>query len=223
MSNRFALLQGDSEERRHRKKKKCREDKKEQKKKDVAAKALPAPFELGAEVAAFEEEFANLRGSIQRLGRPAAVLAIDIDHFKRINDLHGHDAGDRVIREVARRLRAHTRSLDMACRYGGEEFVILMPETTLDTAEGVAERLRKLIEAEAFALPSQDEMLVTVSIGVAGFAGRDDNGEAMIKRADQALYEAKGAGRNKVARDRKASAPQPPATHAGSDRAALSG
>lgn len=154
---------------------------------------------------------------------PLSVMVIDIDHFKRINDIHGHDAGDRVIREVARRLRAHTRSLDMTCRYGGEEFVILMPETTLDTAEGVAERLRRLIEAEAFALPSQDEMLVTVSIGVAGFTGPEDNGEAMIKRADQALYAAKGAGRNRVARDRKATAPQSPETHPGSDRKALTG
>lgn len=132
-------------------------------------------------------------------GLPLALMLVDIDHFKRINDLHGHDAGDRVIRDVARRLRSHTRSLDLACRFGGEEFVMLMPETDLDKAAGIAERLRKVIEAEPFRLPSDDEMLVTVSIGVASYRGTGDSGPKMLKRADQALYRAKGEGRNRVA------------------------
>ncbi|QGZ33673.1 PleD family two-component system response regulator [Stappia indica] len=134
-------------------------------------------------------------------GLPLALMLVDIDHFKRINDLHGHDAGDGVIRDVARRLRSHTRSLDLACRFGGEEFVMLMPETDLDKAAGIAERLRKIIEAEPFSLPSADEMLVTVSIGVAAFQGRGDSGPAMLKRADQALYRAKAEGRNRVELD----------------------
>ena len=138
-------------------------------------------------------------------GLPLALMLVDIDHFKRINDLHGHDAGDGVIRDVARRLRSHTRSLDLACRFGGEEFVMLMPETDLERAAGIAERLRKVIETEPFRLPSADEMLVTVSIGVAAYQGRGDSGTAMLKRADQALYRAKAEGRNRIALDAGAS------------------
>jgi two-component system cell cycle response regulator len=170
-----------------------------------------------------ETHLASLVRQARETDQPLSVMLIDIDHFKRINDIHGHDAGDIVIREVARRLRSHTRSLDMACRYGGEEFVILMPETDLVTAEPVAERLRKLVEAEAFALPSNDEMLVTVSIGVAAFHGKDDGGDAMIKRADQALYEAKGAGRNRVARERPSTPREPRDVSPGPGRTALTG
>lgn len=154
---------------------------------------------------------------------PLALMLVDIDHFKRVNDLHGHDAGDGVIRDVARRLRSHTRSLDLACRFGGEEFVMLMPETDLEKAAGIAERLRKIIESEPFRLPSADEILVTVSIGVAVFQGSGDSGSAMLKRADQALYRAKAGGRNRVELEAGEGASAQPLTGGTSGRTARIG
>ncbi|WP_084649874.1 PleD family two-component system response regulator [Stappia stellulata] len=148
-----------------------------------------------------------LKSHLSRLVRQAAetelplsVLMIDIDRFKAINDTHGHDAGDVVLRDVAQRLRGHVRGLDMACRLGGEEFVILMPETTLSAAEKVAERLRDVVARDAFALPEGDaeHLPVTVSIGVAAHERAGDSGEKLIKRADRALYQAKRDGRNRV-------------------------
>ncbi|SDU19695.1 PleD family two-component system response regulator [Stappia sp. ES.058] len=131
---------------------------------------------------------------------PLSVLMIDIDRFKSINDTHGHDAGDAVLKEVAGRLRANVRGLDMACRLGGEEFVILMPETTLSAAEKVAERLRDVVAGAPFALPEGEgwDLPVTVSVGVATHAKAGDSGEKLIKRADRALYRAKEEGRNRV-------------------------
>ncbi|WP_349357297.1 PleD family two-component system response regulator [Stappia sp.] len=132
---------------------------------------------------------------------PLSVLVIDIDRFKQVNDRYGHDAGDAVIAEVAARLKAHTRGLDLACRLGGEEFVILMPETPAEAAEKVGERLRAVIEGAPFALPEEAGHLpVTVSVGVAGLLGGKDSGARLIKRADIALYQAKTAGRNRVVR-----------------------
>jgi two-component system cell cycle response regulator len=131
---------------------------------------------------------------------PLSVVMIDIDRFKSINDTHGHDAGDAVLRELAGRLRGHVRGLDMVCRLGGEEFVILMPETTISAAEKVAERLRAVVERQPFALPDAmgEGLAVTVSLGVADHGGTGDTGEALLKRADQALYGAKRDGRNRV-------------------------
>jgi two-component system cell cycle response regulator len=131
---------------------------------------------------------------------PLSVVMIDIDRFKSINDTHGHDAGDAVLRELAGRLRSHVRGLDMVCRLGGEEFVILMPETTVSAAEKVAERLRAVVEREPFTLPEAmgEGLSVTVSLGVAAHGGAGDSGDALLKRADQALYGAKRDGRNRV-------------------------
>eukprot|EP00873_Tetraselmis_striata_P005380 jgi/Tetstr1/425644/TSEL_016064.t1 len=128
---------------------------------------------------------------------PLSVVMIDIDRFKSINDTHGHDAGDAVLRELAGRLRGHVRGLDMVCRLGGEEFLILMPETPVSAAGKVAERLRAVIERQPFTLPGAtgEGLSVTVSLGVAAHEGAGDSGDALIKRADQALYRAKGAGR----------------------------
>jgi len=135
-------------------------------------------------------------------GKPLSVLLVDIDYFKAINDTHGHDAGDDVLREFALRLRKSTRGIDLACRYGGEEFVIVMPETDMAVATVVAERLRRRIATEPFAI-GQDagKIEVTISIGIAAITGAKDSAAALLKRADQALYRAKRDGRNRVVPD----------------------
>jgi two-component system cell cycle response regulator len=135
-------------------------------------------------------------------GKPIAVLVIDIDFFKSVNDGHGHDAGDDVLREFALRIRKSIRNIDLACRYGGEEFVIVMPETDMGVATMVAERLRRRIAAESFAIQQGARSLdVTISIGIAALGGPGDNAAGMLKRADQALYRAKRDGRNRVVPD----------------------
>ena len=133
-------------------------------------------------------------------GRPLSLLITDIDYFKTVNDIHGHDGGDAVLREFAQRLRAQVRGLDLVCRYGGEEFVIVMPDTSAILAREIAERLRSDVADAPFKLASQVEPInVTVSIGVATLADAgDENAAALLKKADIALYDAKAAGRNRV-------------------------
>jgi len=134
-------------------------------------------------------------------GRPLSVMILDLDHFKRVNDTHGHDAGDKVIQEFADRIRNSVRGIDLACRYGGEEFLIAMPDTDKSFAAIVAERLRQEVAAQKVTLNSgRDEIDVTVSIGIASSeeGQKDDTAQKLIKRADDALYEAKTAGRNRV-------------------------
>jgi len=130
-------------------------------------------------------------------GKPMSVLAIDVDFFKPVNDTHGHDAGDRVLQELAARMRASVRNIDMVCRTGGEEFIAVLPATDLRVAEKIAERMRKAISARPFnaaAVPIN----ITVSIGIAAIEGPDGNIEELLKRADQALYRAKRDGRNRI-------------------------
>jgi two-component system cell cycle response regulator len=135
-------------------------------------------------------------------GKPITVLVLDIDYFKAINDSYGHDAGDDVLREFALRIRKATRNIDLACRYGGEEFVIVMPETDMAVATAVAERLRRRIATEPFAIQKGARHLeVTISIGISALSGVDDDAAAILKRADQALYRAKRDGRNRVVPD----------------------
>lgn len=135
-------------------------------------------------------------------GKPIAVLVLDIDYFKAINDGYGHDAGDEVLREFALRIRKAIRNIDLACRYGGEEFVIVMPETDMAVATMVAERLRRRIASEPFAIEKGARSLeVTISIGIAALSGVADNAATILKRADQALYRAKRDGRNRVVPD----------------------
>ncbi len=134
-------------------------------------------------------------------GRPLSIMILDIDHFKSVNDNHGHDVGDRVLKEFAERIANSVRGIDLACRYGGEEFLVAMPDTDLAFASVVAERLRAEIAADKFTLNSgRDELGVTVSIGLAstehGIEG--DTAQKLVKRADEALYEAKTGGRNRV-------------------------
>jgi two-component system cell cycle response regulator len=134
--------------------------------------------------------------------RPLTVLILDIDHFKRVNDTHGHDIGDVVLKEFARRLKRSVRGMDLACRLGGEEFVVIMPETDLDRACQVAERIRSHAATETFDIGGTGEPLrVTASVGVASLERPGDTAEAIFKRADQALYVAKREGRNRVVAD----------------------
>ncbi|HVI27380.1 PleD family two-component system response regulator [Hansschlegelia sp.] len=135
-------------------------------------------------------------------GRPLSALVVDIDFFKSVNDSYGHDAGDDVLREFSRRLKASVRGIDLACRLGGEEFVVIMPETDAAVAQIVAERIRSKTAAAPFAISGgQRSIEVTVSIGVASFLGAEDDAAALLKRADLALYRAKAAGRNRVVAD----------------------
>ena len=140
---------------------------------------------------------------------PFAVMMADMDHFKRINDEHGHAAGDAVLVETARRLRTHLRPSDMAARIGGEEFLLLLPGTNEAEATAVANRLRQAFERTPFVIPGSAKLLtVTISIGLclisrSDLAG-DDISNAAIDRADKALYAAKNMGRNCVLLDRPA-------------------
>jgi two-component system cell cycle response regulator len=135
-------------------------------------------------------------------GKPLAVLVLDIDFFKSVNDTYGHDAGDDVLREFAIRMRKSIRGIDLACRYGGEEFVIVMPETDMAVAATVAERLRRRIATEGFPIEQGNKSIeVTISIGLASIEGADDTAANLLKRADQALYRAKRDGRNRVVAD----------------------
>ncbi|MEA2951525.1 MAG: two-component system, cell cycle response regulator [Alphaproteobacteria bacterium] len=134
-------------------------------------------------------------------GKPLTVLILDIDYFKAINDTHGHDAGDDVLREFSVRIRKSIRGIDLACRYGGEEFVIVMPETDMAVATMVAERLRRRIATEPFPIQQgSSELEVTISAGISSL-GTDDSAAKILKRADQALYRAKRDGRNRVVPD----------------------
>jgi two-component system, cell cycle response regulator len=124
---------------------------------------------------------------------------LDIDFFKSINDNHGHDAGDDVLREFAVRVRKSIRGIDLACRYGGEEFVIVMPETDLHVASMVAERLRRSIAGEPFMVQKGAKRIeVTISIGLSTLHSKGEPIADLLKRADIALYRAKHDGRNRV-------------------------
>jgi two-component system cell cycle response regulator len=144
----------------------------------------------------------NLMMQAAKSSKPLAFVIMDIDHFKAVNDTHGHDIGDEVLREFAKRLGANIRGLDLACRYGGEEFVVVMPETDASFAYAVAERLRKSIETTPIEISrAPDKISITISIGIAAWEGESDTAEALLHRADQALYRAKRSGRNRVVAD----------------------
>jgi two-component system cell cycle response regulator len=135
-------------------------------------------------------------------GKPLSVLMVDIDHFKTINDTYGHNAGDDVLREFSDRLRSCIRGIDLACRHGGEEFVVVMPDTDLGVANKVAERIRRRIAGEPFPIERGSRSVeVTISVGLAGRIGPQDSCALIMKRADSALYRAKRNGRNRVVSD----------------------
>lgn len=138
-------------------------------------------------------------------GKPVSILMVDIDFFKVVNDTYGHDTGDEVLKTFAARLAGNIRGIDLASRYGGEEFVIIMPDTELALASSVADRLLEKIGTEPFVVPGIDKSLdITASIGVAMSADADDTCEALLERADAALYRAKNNGRNRVVRQEAA-------------------
>ena len=144
---------------------------------------------------AFERELSrSLRSK-----KSVALLALDIDNFKRYNDSNGHDAGDHVLREFGAMLRQTIRGSDIACRYGGEEFVLLLPDSSPVGAERRAEDLRRKTAAMALDFRGQQLGQITVSIGVACFPDHADSAEGVLAVADAALYRAKGQGRNCVA------------------------
>ncbi|AYG94494.1 diguanylate cyclase [Brevundimonas naejangsanensis] len=128
---------------------------------------------------------------------PLSVLLLDVDHFKRINDEHGHPAGDEVLRQVAEAVTENVRPSDFVFRYGGEEFLIVLVETTLQQAVAVAERTRQALEARDIKIGGAERLRVTASIGAAEHGGHPDE-NYLIKTADEALYRAKQAGRNRV-------------------------
>jgi two-component system cell cycle response regulator len=146
-----------------------------------------------------ESHLATLAEQASSRGKPLALMILDIDFFKAINDRHGHDAGDDVLREFAVRIRKSIRGIDLACRYGGEEFVIVMPETDLHVAGLVAERVRRSIVGETFAIAKGTKRIeVTVSIGLSTLERKGEAVGDVLKRADTALYRAKHDGRNRV-------------------------
>jgi two-component system cell cycle response regulator len=145
-----------------------------------------------------EEHMRTLVESAHASGRQLSLLVADIDFFKKINDTHGHDGGDAVLKEFAARLRRHTRGIDLACRMGGEEFVVIMPDTELERAQQVAERLRAMTAAEPFKVNASTQASVTASVGIATLESVEDTPETLFKRADNALYVAKRDGRNRV-------------------------
>ncbi len=145
-----------------------------------------------------EQHLDTLVRESKREGRSLSMLVADIDFFKHVNDSYGHDAGDAVLREFANRIRRNTRGIDLACRLGGEEFVIIMPDTESGRAYQIGERLRACIAAEPFIISAEHAIRVTVSIGLATLEGANDTWQSLYRRADQALYGSKQSGRNRV-------------------------
>lgn len=147
-----------------------------------------------------KEEFHRRRrhGGVVTIENSIAFIMADIDYFKRVNDVHGHGAGDQVLQEVSTRLKAGLRDYDVLCRYGGEEFMIMLPHTSEDEAMVIAERLRQSVMKRSILTQEGQEISVTVSFGVATSMNEADAEMTVILRADQALYTAKETGRNKV-------------------------
>jgi len=163
----------------------------------------------------FEQQLSLELARAERRETSLAVLMIDIDHFKRLNDTHGHPVGDLILRDFAAILTSDLREIDTAARYGGEEFILLLPETDLQGAKLVAQRLRSSVEQTLFSVGSspaagQRPARVTISIGIALFPEDAHSRSELIEASDAALYQAKGNGRNRVVpfadlKDRKAS------------------
>ena len=147
-----------------------------------------------------------------RFGRPVGLLLLDIDHFKQVNDTLGHQRGDAVLVELAARITAEVRDVDTVARYGGEELVVVLPETDQDGVEQAAERIRRAVRDRPFGGPGQEPVRVTVSLGAAVHPPGGGTAAALLRRSDEALYEAKRGGR-----DAWRSAPPVPAPHPAPD------
>ena len=148
---------------------------------------------------AFYELFPREVERARRLGQGVALVFLDLDHFKRVNDRHGHETGDRVLQQLAARLLGIIRETDLLFRWGGEEFVILLPHTGTSEASALAERIRAAVAERPFvANDAYAGVPMTVSVGVAGEAGGRIDPDALLARADAACYRAKERGRNRV-------------------------
>jgi diguanylate cyclase (GGDEF)-like protein len=141
----------------------------------------------------FQRELARA----QRSKQPLAMLMIDIDYFKFVNDQYGHPIGDQILRILSKELEQNLRESDVLCRYGGEEFAILLPETNIQTAKIISERMRINVDNKSFEFPGM-VINITISIGVACMPGNVAKLETLLKRADEAMYKAKRSGRNMV-------------------------
>ncbi|MEQ1714103.1 MAG: diguanylate cyclase, partial [Hyphomicrobium sp.] len=148
-----------------------------------------------------ESHLKTLLAEALQSGRALSILIADIDHFKNVNDTYGHDGGDTVLKEFSARMQRNTRGIDLACRLGGEEFLIIMPDTDIARAYQVGERLRACIAADVFTVDAATRIRVTASVGLATLERADDTPETIFKRADNALYAAKRRGRNRVVAD----------------------
>jgi diguanylate cyclase (GGDEF)-like protein len=140
-----------------------------------------------------EDEFQRAR----RSGKPMGLIMLDLDYFKQINDMHGHQFGDLVLKAVASRMRASIREYDLLGRVGGEEFFIVSPEAEVEETVGIAERIRELIRGEAIS-EGKREVKVTISAGVTMLKEHDRDIDVLFSRADSALYSAKQQGRDRV-------------------------
>jgi len=164
--------------------------------------ALPDPL-----TGAFNRRYLDRRlieevSRARRYALPLSIMMLDIDHFKQIDDRHGHQAGDQVLSSFGRVVNREIRALDILARYGGEEFLVVAPQTPFSRAADIAERLCKCIESHRFNLPDDRsgvrEIIVTVSIGMASLGDGLDSVEQLIQAADANLYRAKREGRNRV-------------------------
>lgn len=146
----------------------------------------------------------------ERSGKPLAVVMIDIDNFKQFNDRHGHDAGDFVLSALARAIARNIRPSDLACRYGGEEFAVVLPEASVEIACQRAEEMRQAIRNTNLMHLGQTLAAPSASFGIAMYPGDGVNAPDLLKAADRALYRAKHEGRDRVSVEQNA--PRPPAT-----------
>lgn len=156
----------------------------------------------------FYEEANKITNAIRKQGSPIGIAVVDIDHFKQINDRYGHDVGDIVIRFVASQLKEKTRSADVVARMGGEEFAVLLPRADINASFHVAEHLKTVIADASIPIDGGNTLSVTVSIGVSEVDSDDGKIDQALKRADDALYQAKNSGRGRVVKyeERRASA-----------------
>lgn len=127
-----------------------------------------------------------------------SLLLIDIDHFKKVNDTYGHDAGDAVLQQLGAILKQTVRSIDKVSRNGGEEFSVLLPNSSLQDSMNWAERIRKAVESQSFVLPNNEKLKITVSIGASSYPDTTPDTDEIFKQADNPLYQAKSSGRNRV-------------------------
>ncbi|MGM0803991.1 MAG: diguanylate cyclase [Bacillota bacterium] len=150
----------------------------------------------------FDEVFNSCMADLEKK-KKLSLLYIDIDFFKKINDTYGHSEGDVVLKDLGLILRSCARPTDIVSRNGGEEFTVLLVDSTMDQSKKIAERIRSTVEQHAFLLNSGTEVNITVSVGLSNFPETTTNGSMMIKDADKALYEAKRTGRNRVCISKK--------------------